>query len=137
MTYRNSFIIIGLFITALIIRIGVYKYYESPPSTTDVSAEAQVSAIAIMDSYESDESAANHHYLNKYVDITGVVSKMVTNEKCSVYLITNSLLGYVIAELSNCDDIEGLSKGSSITVRGLCSGYLSDVILVRSIIVTD
>lgn len=134
MTNRKIMLIVAFLIAALCVRIAVYKYYEAPPSTSEVSVDAQTTAITIMDSYESDESQANQLYLNKYVDVMGTVAKLVEDDKCSVYLSTNSLMGYVIAELSDCTDLEAVSKGSSVTVRGLCSGYLSDVILVRSIV---
>ena len=137
MTNRKTIIIAALLIVALCIRIAAYKYNETQPDTSKVQADLKISAMTIMENYEFDESLANDLYLNKYVDVTGIIAKVVTDEKCSLYLKTNSMLGYVIAELSDCSSASEISEGSSITVRGLCSGYLSDVILVRSVVATS
>ena len=134
MTNRKMTIVAVLLIVALCIRIGVYKYNEAQPDTSDIQADVQISAMAIMETYESNEPHANDLYLNKYVDVTGTIAKIVTDEKCSLYLKTNSMLGFVIAELSDCSITSDIREGSSVTVRGLCSGYLSDVILVRSVL---
>jgi hypothetical protein len=127
-----------LIIVLLLILAGLcYAYYIWNKPARDVSEEKgiQISAVAIFDSFANNEQAANASFLNKAVEVTGKVSNVKKNQagKTVVYLQTNDPIFGV-----NCtfkQDPGAIEKGSTITFKGVCTGYLSDVILNEGIIV--
>lgn len=115
--------------------VGYHLYNEKNPSLAGAKADFSTNSTNLYEYFESDEAKANALYMDKVIEVTGVVEKVVTDEQvCSIYLTTGSLIGYVIAELESCDTATDAHKGMSVTVKGVCTGYLSDVILVRSVI---
>jgi hypothetical protein len=127
-----------LIVVLLLILAGLcYAYYIWNKPARDVSEEKgiQISAVAIFDSFANNEQAANASFLNKAVEVTGKVSNVKKNQagKTVVYLQTNDPIFGV-----NCtfkQDPGAIEKGSTITFKGVCTGYLSDVILNEGIIV--
>lgn len=114
-----------------------YAYYIWNKPARDVSEEKgiQISAVAIFDSFTNNEQAANASFLNKAVEVTGKVSNVKKNQagKTVIYLQSNDPIFGV-----NCtfkQDPGAIEKGNTITFKGVCTGYLSDVILNEGIIV--
>jgi len=95
----------------------------------------EITAIAIYDSFTTNENSANIRYLNKAIEVTGEVTEVKTNQsgQAVVYLKSNDDVFGV-----NCTFKENpgnLKKGSVITFKGICTGYLSDVIIDQGILV--
>lgn len=129
---------IVLIIVALIILAGLcYAYYVWNKPARDVSKEKgiHITAVAIFDSFSNNEQSANSHYLNKAIEVTGTVSNVKKNQagETVVYLQSDDPVFGV-----NCtfkQDPGVIQKGSTITFKGVCTGYLSDVILNEGILI--
>ena len=131
--WKKILIVVLLFILAGL----CYAYYIWNKPARDVSEEKgiQISAVAIFDSFANNEQAANASFLNKAVEVTGKVSNVKKNQagETVVYLQSDDPVFGV-----NCtfkQDPGVIEKGSTITFKGICTGYLSDVILNEGIIV--
>lgn len=113
--------------------IGYYMYNKPVASLEKKKADVSVTANQIIAEYEADEKAANEKYLGKVVEVSGTVST-ITDEggKVKVQLQTDNPMALVICELEDGKDAGQIQAGQQAKVKGLCSGYLSDVVLVQS-----
>lgn len=125
-------VVLGLVVAA----IAYYMYNKPVESLEKKKAEISVSAAELLTAYETDEDSANDKYLGKVVEVSGRVTD-VTNEdgKNKIHLDTGNPISAVICELEDGKDMAGVKAGVEAKVKGLCSGYLSDVILVQSTVV--
>lgn len=127
-----------VFIVLVIAGIGYGLYVWNKPHR-DVKDEKgiMVTAAAIFDSFTVNETRANTLYLNKAIQVTGEVTDVKKNQdgQTVVYLKTSDPLFGV-----NCtfkEDPGSLEKGKTISFKGICTGYLSDVIINQGIIVKE
>ena len=131
---------VTLVIVLLIITGGLaYAYYVWNKPQRDVSDEKGIviTAPAIFDSFVNNEAAANKAFLNKAIEVTGTVTGVKKNQagKTVVYLQSSDPMFGV-----NCtfkQDPGNIEKGSQITFKGICTGYLSDVVLNDGIIINQ
>lgn len=132
-------IIIGVLVLAIIGAFVAYKIYNKPHiDVADTAADVTISANTILNEFSSDENTANTKYLEKIVAVKGEISEAkIEKEKGIVTLKTNDDFGSVICHLSeeSTKKVAALKEGESITVKGICTGYLMDVILVKSEII--
>jgi hypothetical protein len=122
-----------LVIVAIAAGVGYYMYNKPVQSLEKKKADITVTASQIIADYEADEKAADGKYLGKVVEVSGKVST-ITDEggKVKVQLETDNPMALVICELEDGKDAGQIQAGEQAKVKGLCSGYLSDVILVQS-----
>jgi hypothetical protein len=122
----------------LIIVVGLcYAYYIWNKPARDVSKETgiQITATALFDSFTNNEQRADARFLNKAIEVSGKVTSVKKNQAGAtvVYLESSDPVFGV-----NCtfkQDPGTIEKGATITFKGICTGYLSDVILNEGIIV--
>ncbi|MEP6682527.1 MAG: hypothetical protein ABJA35_04670 [Parafilimonas sp.] len=114
-----------------------YAYYIWNKPARDVTEEQGISitAVAIFDSFSSNEQSANAHFLNKAIQVTGKVADVKKNQagQTVVYLQSGDPVFGV-----NCtfkQEPGSITKGNTITFKGICTGYLSDVILNEGVII--
>ena len=122
--------------------LGIYTYTEYNRKSSDLSntkAIENTTAKALINIYSSEEDAANKKYLGKVIEVSGDILE-VTNLQDTAFTI---LLGDT-ADMSrvSCtidkNHITAAKKynvGSSVKVKGICTGYLMDIELNRCLIV--
>ena len=138
---KKNKIIISILIFGSLCFFIVYQTYNTPHrnimgSTKDIS----LTADKIMYDFFSDESKANKRYLDKIIEVSGIISELkVVKEKGIITLKTTQDFGNVLFHLSEdtSQDIQALSEGQRITLKGVCTGYLMDVILVKSEVINE
>ena len=114
-----------------------YAYYMWNKPARDVTKERgiEITAVAIFDSFSNNEQSANLQYLNKAIEVTGRVANVKKNQagETVVYLQSSDPVFGV-----NCTfkkDPGTIAKGSTITFKGICTGYLSDVVINQGILI--
>lgn len=132
-------IIIGIIVLGIIGAFIAYKMYNKPHvDVAEASADITISANKILEEFSTDETAANSKYLEKIVEVKGVITETkIEKEKGIISLKTNDDFGSVLCHLSETSTkkMSALKEGQTITVKGICTGYLMDVILVKSEII--
>jgi len=130
-------ILIALILLALIgAAYGYYMYNKPVESLENKEAAVTISADQLIKEYEADEKAANEKYLGKVVVVSGKIAGITTEEgKKKVSLDTGNPISAIICEMEDTKKNDNLKAGDDIKVKGMCSGYLSDVILVQSWVV--
>lgn len=126
-------IIIGILVLGIIGAFIAYKMYNKPHvNVEEASADISITADKILNDFSSDENLANLKYLDKIIEVKGVVSE-INIEKGIITIETNDDFGSVLCHLSEeaSRKISGLQEGQIIVVKGICTGFLMDVILVK------
>lgn len=115
--------------------------YNKPHLDIDKStADLIITAQDVLDDYQKDENAANNKYVDNIIEIKGVVSNISTSDGNSIITFKgpngiSSIMCHMSPE-QNLNVLK-LKKDSQITIKGLCTGYLLDVIMVRCILVNN
>lgn len=126
------------FILLVMVAGAAYAFYMWNKPQRDVTKEdgIKITAPAIFDSFNNNENSANANFLNKAIEVTGVVTDVKKNQagKTVVFLQSNdSMFGI------NCtfkEDPGTIEKGGAITFKGICTGFLSDVIVNEGVLET-
>ncbi|MFT7443050.1 MAG: hypothetical protein ACI9Q3_001428 [Maribacter sp.] len=134
-------IIFGILILGIIGSFVAYKIYNKPHvNVGEASVDLRISADKILNDFILDETLANETYLEKIIEVTGVISDIKKErEKGIIALKTNDDFASVLVHLSEeaTKKISSLKLGQTIVLKGICTGYLMDVILVKSEIIND
>ena len=112
-----------------------YKMYNKEHvNVAKTKSDISLSADQILNDFSSDESIANSKYLEKIIEVKGVISDIkIEKEKRIITLKTNDDFGSVLCHLSkeSAQKISSLKEGQLIRIKGICTGFLMDVILVK------
>ena len=130
-------VLIALVVLVVVGAGFAYYLYNKPVASLEhQKSDVTVSADQLIQDYESDENTANEKYLGKVVEVSGKVAGVTQEEgKHKVSLETTNPMSAVIGELEDHLNTGGVKAGDQIRMKGKCSGYLNDVILVQSSIV--
>src|SRR5436305_15016024 len=74
-------LVLGIIVIVVLSGFG-YAYYMWNKPARDVTQEEgiKITAVAIYDSFNTNEQSANMHFLNKAIEVTGKVSKVKKNQ---------------------------------------------------------
>ena len=112
---------------------GYYMYNKPVASLEKKKADVQVTAAQLIADYEANEQAANDKYLGKVVEVSGKITDITSEEgKLKIHIETPSPMSLVICEMEDATTPGSIKAGDEAKIKGMCSGYLSDVILVQS-----
>ncbi|MEM6770078.1 MAG: hypothetical protein AAF597_05790 [Bacteroidota bacterium] len=106
---------------------------KGPLNIHTADTEVTVNAGRLYAAFEADEAAANGTYVGKVIEVSGQLSAIEQNEDGSyqLKLSADNPLGQVVCSLSDGTAAtlgEG-AIGSTATVKGVCTGYLFDVVI--------
>lgn len=129
---KKRFILIGI-IALVVIAFGVWKW-TFRPAETDVSAhktDMAINANYLVLQFTQNEDSANARYLNKVIEITGIVDTVaMKGQEVSIFLKENNATSGVLCSFDKGSfNADFMKRGDKITVKGLCSGYLMDVVM--------
>lgn len=133
----KKILIIGLVLALFLAAAGYYYVFiYSVQNHRDVSKEVaiEVSATELVNAFTSNELAANQQYLNKAIAVKGAVIQVAQNQSQQKTVLIGSEM-----ELSNVfitlkDTSTPFKIGDTILVKAICSGYLSDVVLMDGVV---
>lgn len=135
MMNRGKIIIVILIFGILGAFVG-YKIYNKPHiDVAEKLADISISANEILSEFAADETTANTKFLDKIVAVKGVILETrIEKEKGIITLKTNDDFGSILCHLSakSTKKMDKLKVGKIVIVKGICTGYLMDVILVKS-----
>jgi hypothetical protein len=138
MSHKLPLILLFL-ILALVAAFVVWQYTFRKTSTSvdDQKTDLECTATELVTAFETDETAANALYLGKILEVSGTV-EAVTEDSLgiSVYLKDQDALAGVMCSFDR-QNVESalLLNGTQVTVKGLCTGYLMDVVLNKCLLV--
>lgn len=111
-----------------------YKMYNKPHRNVEAAKGMEVSATQLITDYETNEAAANEKYLDKVIAVTGQVTEVAKNQKSeTVITLKGTDMGGIICTLEG-NAGTAISAGTTVIIKGICTGYLTDVVLVRAVV---
>ncbi len=140
MTRRTRVLMIISILVIALVAVFIYLVVYNKPHVDVSKSSADISLVSntIVEDFEKDENQANAKYLEQIIQVTGTISELSTeNDKGIVVLGTSDSFGSVMCHLSSKESqkIKTLKNGQQVTIKGICTGYLMDVILVKCVIV--
>ncbi|WP_299217157.1 hypothetical protein [uncultured Aquimarina sp.] len=127
----------------IILLAGAFIYfniYNKPhidvsAATPDLSMEAGV----LLGEFLNNETEANSKYLEQIIQVSGTIAEIDTdkNDNSIITLRKNDDIESVICHVLPEENkkASNLKIGQKINIKGICTGYLMDVILVKCVII--
>lgn len=114
-----------------------YAFYMPTHFKRKVADEKgiNISASAIVKAYQANEQVANLSYLNKTLEVTGEITVIKQDQtgRTTVELKSEDAFAGVFCTLNSINN--QIKPGQQITIKGFCTGFLSDVVLNEAEIV--
>jgi hypothetical protein len=134
--YKISLLVILVAISVAAI-YGYSEYNRGMLDTHQLKPIFKINAQELLKQFETNESGATSRYTDKTISVGGIVSYTnVTDTSASIYLNDASSVASVICvfQKDSYKESNKLKTGDSVTIKGICSGYLMDVIMVRCVL---
>ena len=132
-------IIIGLLVLGFLGAFFAYKIYNKPHlNVANEKADITIAANKILAEFSSNENTANTKYLDKIVQVEGVVSSAVLDNGIGIITLkTNDDFGSIMCYLTfeESKSMQQIKAGQEIILKGICTGFLMDVVLVKCIVI--
>ncbi|HEX3007015.1 MAG TPA: hypothetical protein VHO90_05305 [Bacteroidales bacterium] len=128
---KTTYLIAGLVVIAVVILLAwKWAFRPSESSVGSHKAEISMQASDLVMEFTTNEESANSKYLNKIIELKGIVNAVeVKDQEVTVYLRKEKDLSGVLCSFDKTAiDPAVIKKGEEITIKGLCSGYLMDVV---------
>ena len=131
----KPFIKVALFVVFFLavggILAALYYYNLKPKDLQKTKPDFVISATDLQKVFEGNEKASSEKYINKIIEVSGEISSARPGEKSSynVSLKTGNELSSVICTFPTISDATLFKTGTGVTIRGVCSGFLMDVLL--------
>jgi len=132
MSTKNKIIIVVAFIAAIAFSAYYYIFIYSSNNHRQVQSETGIiiTSDSLVAKYQADENLANSLYLNKAVVVTGNLLSIDKNQEGKTTLVlgrADSFSNVSVTMISTAPITQKV--GESITIKGLCTGALSDVVI--------
>lgn len=132
MSTKNKIIIVIALITAIAFSAYYYIFIYSSQNHRQVQSETAIAITSdsLVAKYQADEKLANSLYLNKAVAVTGNLLSIDKNQEGKTTLVIGRSESFSNVSVTMSSDAPITKKvGAPITIKGLCTGALSDVVI--------
>jgi hypothetical protein len=138
-------VLVSLLVIVAFCGIYIYKEYNRKlPKTENLSAHYDITATQLIKEFEENEVLANKKYLDKVLSLKGTIQNKETSGNGFVVSIKDDAAASSSVRCSidsaYAPDIAGITDGTKITIKGICTGFNkdellgSDVIMVRCLV---
>jgi hypothetical protein len=127
----KKYLFAGLAVT--IAAIAVYFYVNKPHRSVSEETALRVSADSLFQAFQANEAEANAKYLNQVIVVSGKVKTVETNTegKTVIVLDAGDLMFGVNCTLAESTTV---AVDQVVSIKGICTGYLADVIINQAIV---
>lgn len=106
-------------------------------SLTSETPYARITADELFNAFEKDKAGATRKYADKVLAVRGMVRQMTKDDKgrYTMYLSTPDLFKSVSCSMDSIylQNPLPVKPGDSITIKGVCSGAILDIVLIRCV----
>ena len=137
---KKKIIILILVVFVSGVSYAYYLFNKKHESVSEVKPAFSMDAHMLVSEFDSNEKTANSKYLGKVIEVQGVVAEKMKDQKGN-YNVT--LQGPDISgigcefELAAQNYVMQIKEGQKVTIKGVCTGVLMDVVMVDCCIVPD
>lgn len=134
MSRKARYVIVTILILGSIGAIAGYRIWNKPPEKIEDVNGLSISATQLAKEFSEDEPKANEKYLEKALEVTGVVGSVEANQEGGNTVILETGDPMIPVVCSMRDKAADVAEGSTITVSGFCSGNVMGVSLTGCVI---
>jgi hypothetical protein len=135
---RNLLIAAGILCVVGLL-IGLYLFNKKDPNLLKVQPDYVINASVLIKEFSQDENSATTKYVDKVLEVTGAVLSFepTSDSTMNVNLGAEDQMAGIICSFKDVVDpsSQNIKEGEIITVRGVCSGMLMDVLLNNCVLV--
>lgn len=120
----------------IVVAAGIaYRMYNKPHRDPASESAIEINATELFRAYENNEAEANTLYLDKVLAVSGNVAEVTTNQEGMTVIIleTESPMFGVSCTMESATLTA--KPGDRIIIKGICTGYLSDVVIIKGTVV--
>jgi hypothetical protein len=137
MSTKNKIIIAIALIAAIAFSVYYYIFVYSSNNHRQVQSEIGIviTSDSLVAKYQADEKLANSLYLNKVIVVTGNLLSIDKNQEGKTTLVigrSDSFSNISVTMISTAPITQKV--GESITIKGLCTGALSDIVITDGVV---
>lgn len=118
----------------LVISAAAYVWFFvwNKPQTNVANADGiKIAATALFSAYNSNEQIANQKYLEKILEVSGEVTGVNKNaEGLTVILLKTDDPMFGVNCTLEQKNVQ-VKEGDTILLKGICTGFLTDVVMIR------
>ena len=137
MSSKNKIIIVIALIAAIAFSAYYYIFIYSSNNHRQVQSETAIAITSdsLVAKYQADEKLANSLYLNKAVAVTGNLLSINKNQEGKTTLVIGRSDSFSNVSVTLTNNAPITQKvGAPITIKGLCTGALSDVVITDGVV---
>lgn len=117
---------------------GYMEYNRGTPGAGSLPVKENVNAERLLVDFQADEAAANTKYVGateQVIQVSGTIRSLepVGEGLTNVVLETGDTLAGIVCEFPNKELPGDWRPGANVVVKGICTGLLMDVVLVRCV----
>ncbi len=131
--FKIFFIVSLLLIVVAGIITWKWVFKEQDKTVGSSHSDFILPASELVKDFETDENKADDKYLNKIITVSGTIDSETINENEITVILKNR--GETAGVSCNFDkttvEKNMLKNGKTITVKGVCTGFLMDAVLTR------
>lgn len=131
---KSKIILSAIGIITLLIAIVYYAIFIYPTShhrNIQNENSVVVTTDQLVKEFTENEKNANLHYLNKALIIEGAILSIDTDQAGFLHIIMGNANAFSNISITFMDH-PVLKVGQKIKIKGLCTGFLSDVIITEA-----
>ncbi len=134
---------VRIIIVAALLIIGLalamFLYNKPHAELQNKTADFSLTATDLFADFDRDEAAANAKYLDKIIQISGIIDEKIPSADGGMTLLikdAEKMFGVNCAFLPEASaELEQLQTGTQVSLKGICTGMLLDVNLSRCVLV--
>lgn len=123
-------IVTGILI--LVVAITAYMLWNKPHRNIAIEKGVAIEATQLSMEYENNQDNANHKYLDKVLEVTGVIKDISTNQDGNTVIVLDDIFSGVQCTMK--DSSNAFAIDEVVTVRGICTGYTIGVLMSECIL---
>ena len=132
---KNYFYFTTAGILILCFYIGFQKITSDEIDIQNAASESLISATNLTTAYLQSEENANIKFKDKIIEVEGVVRSITfTNQRNTILLKGIKSDTNVICDFSINFKKQSITIGQHLKIKGICKGFLKDVILLNCMI---
>ncbi len=129
--------VFGLLLTVIFACMMLYNFYNRPMqiNVSEIENINQIPIDDVITMFKDDEEKANATFVEKVIEVEGVIKEIsFLNNRHTIILNSKSFTqSFVICDISPLgnDKVHKFTIGDTVVLRGVCKGYLLDVIMLN------
>ena len=111
--------------------VAAWMYFKPHASVRNKEAAYRLSAKQLAEAFLSNEEKANSRYTGKILEVEGYLQEITFHDSTVVLMLgdVSQSNGVSCFLQGGSGDVRSLKAGNQVTVKGICSGFLLDVVV--------